>query len=290
MTTEVNTEVTLLELTNEEYHARPEWSSTQVKLIPDEPWTFFKRHIEKDPAYQFNRTPSIKLGTAVHDIVLDGRPTKLIPGEALASDGSRRGNNWKAFQADNPGVVLCKADDPILHMVAAIREEPKARAWLDADGLTEQSMVYQDPVPGLGLRAQTDKLAYASGDAIVIADIKSTSKDPFDEREIAKQIVQFCYHRQAAWYWDAVDLWGSPDLYVQAFVFVFVQNTPPFGCHVHEIPERAIELGRQQNKAAIGELSGRLSSNNWRPATWGRVTLTDLPEWYYQKEGVDYGN
>lgn len=278
-------DVTILDLTNDEYHARPEWSNSQVKLLPNEVELFGKRHIEKQPAFQFKPTASVQLGTAVHDIILENTPIVMIPESALSASGSKAGKGWTSLRADNPGKVLCKPDDPILHMAASIRAEPKAREWLESEGPVEQSICWHDDVSGLDLRAKPDKVSMTSQGNVII-DLKSTKEDPHSERQIAKAIHTLCYHRQGAWYWDPVEWWLQDE--VRLFMLIFVRNKPPYDCHVHELAGRAIELGRQQNRLARGELASRLQTKNWLPETHGRTTVIDLPDWAYNQEEENY--
>ncbi len=278
-------DVQILDIPNEEYHARPEWSSSQVKLLPDDPWLFYKRHVEKHPAFQFKQTASMAIGTAVHDIVLEHTPVVMIPDGVLSKSGAKAGQPWKDFKMSNPGKVLCKEDDPIIHMVDAIQTEPKAMEWLDAEGPVEQSIIYRDEATGLDLRARLDKLTPASSHTSVIADIKSTKEDPHNERAIAKAMYNLGYHRQGAWYWDAAEAWGHG---IEAFLFVFVRNCQPYDCHVWELSGTALELGRRQNRWAMNDLAARLRSNNWRPSAFGRTSIIDLPEWAYKQENPDY--
>ena len=273
------------DLTNEEYHALPSWSSSQTKLLPDEPELFFRRHVEKAPAFQFNQTASMKLGTAVHRAILDGTPVKLIPDDVLSASGAKAGKAWKQFEAEFHDLVLCKPDDPILHMVESIRAEPMAAKWLAAEGSIEQSIAYEDPVTGLPLRARPDKAATVEDDRVVILDPKTTTKDPYSGREMAKVMAEFGYHKQAAWYWDAVELLGKS---VEAFLFIFVQNKAPYVCHVVEMTPEDIERGRRQNRRALDDLARRLESDNWKPETYGTVTYVELPEWYRKQEDENY--
>lgn len=274
-------DVQILDITNEEYHARDEWSNSQLKLLPDEPELFHRRHVEKHPAFQFAQTASMKIGTAVHDIVLEHTPVVMIPKSALSASNAKAGKGWTSFVADNPGKVLCKPDDPILHMVESIRNEPRACEWLDSEGPVEQSFIYRDKVSGLDLRARIDKLSDLGSSKCALADVKSTNKDPYSEREIAKVMANLKYHCQGAWYWDAVEQLGWE---VMTFLFIWVRNSPPYECHVTELDVDDLELGRVQNLVARRSLAERLETNNWKPESFGRVTIVRMPDWSHNQE------
>lgn len=292
MTTTVETDRAYsVEMTNAEYHAQPEWSNSQLKLLPGEPELFHDRHVLKLPDFQQKTTPAMQLGIDVHRMVLDGDEPIEIPRDCLSASGAKAGKEWQAFLDCHYDKVLCKEGDPRLYMARSILAEPVARKWLDALCCKEKSLFFIDPVTGLKLRSRLDVLATATEAAIMLFDVKTTSKDPYSEREIKEEIVKRGYHRQGAFQWEAVTQWAAvatPGRRVEAFTLVFVRSSPPHDCHCHELPGRAIVQGRAENRAALDDLDRRLQSGNWKPKTYGRVTMTDLPEWYYKRTGGDY--
>lgn len=276
------------DLTISAYHQRPEYSSSQIRLLPDSPEMFYGRHILKHPLFQQKRTPSLDLGTALHDAVLENTPILTIPADVLSKSGSRAGKAYHAWVADHPGSVHCKADDPLPLMVMAVRNEPEVAEWLAAEGPVEHSIFFPDAVTGLLLRSRPDKIAFGDeGASIIIPDFKSTNKDVYDKREIAKVMAEYQHHRQGALYWDAVQAL-YPESRVVAFWLVFVRNCPPFNCHVHEVPKPDIELGRRQNRRALRDLRRRLNANDWKPSRYGEVEMTELPNYVYEKEERRY--
>ena len=168
--------------TTEEYHARDEWSNSQVKALPKDPVGFYRQHITKE--FPHKPTASQRLGTAVHRILLDGDEVLEIPDDVLASDRSKRGNAWKDFEAEHKKKVLVKPgdawDDNIRHMVASVRAEPMAVKLLAAPGWTEKTLIYRDDQTGLPLRTRPDKICkfpneLGFADGLVIPELKSTT-------------------------------------------------------------------------------------------------------------------
>lgn len=97
------------------------------------------KHIARSPLhYQhaltttFEPTPAMRLGTAVHQIVLGGasqEPTKPKP---VVYEGQRRGNAWKEFQAANPGVEIITIAEFERELEAIEAERAQAQRIADA--------------------------------------------------------------------------------------------------------------------------------------------------------------
>ena len=266
-----------IDCTIEEYHARPEWSSSQVKLLPHKPVLFYRRHITRE--FPFKSTASTKLGDAVHRALLDGTQVMDIPADVLSKNGAKAGNAWKQFAAENDDKVLVKADDPIKHMVASVRANALAMKLLESPGWTEHTLTDRDEETGLPLRTRPDRIV-RSLEGFIIPDIKSTVDPLFGDRHFGKQIAKLDYHRQAAWYWDTVARW-EPDEPVFAFAFIAVRNAAPYECVVHPLHEDAIALGRRENRVALDELKRRLDTDDWNLPEHGVI---DLPAWRYKQE------
>jgi len=267
-----------------EYHARPEWSSSQVKMLPDDVVGFYRRHITGE--FPFKQTASTKLGDAVHRALLDGAQVMDIPPEVLSKNGAKAGSAWTQFAAENSDKVLVKADDPIKHMVASVRAEPAAMRLLEAPGWTEHTLVYRDEETGLWLRTRPDRIIRLK-DGLVLPDIKST-KDPLPgDHHFGKEIATLDYHRQAAWYRDGVSLWlpGEP---MARFAPIAVRNAPPYECVVHDLDEDDIDQGQRENRRALEELKRRLESGDWNLSTHGQAVPISLPKWRKERN-YDFG-
>lgn len=296
-------DVQILDITNDEYHKRDEWSSSQLKLLPDDPWLFYRRHIEKHPAFQVNRTASMKLGTAVHRIILDKSPVVMIPREVLRRQKKpkcpgeyiyvKAGDDWDAFEEEHEGSVLCKQDDPILYMVESIRSERRAMEWIEAEGLTEKSFIYRDEETGLALRSRLDHLGKANEQRYILLDLKSTKVDPFSIRETSGEAARYEIARQCCHYIDAVEKWTGEVGIVGAVRIVWTRNCMPWDCHVVQLEEGDLAAAWRQNTIARRDLADRLETNQWRPETWGMVTNLPMPEWHrkkHEQETEDYGD
>jgi hypothetical protein len=272
-----------VDCTLEEYHATPGvWSNSQKEVLIKSPPLFRGRFLTGE----FLRESSMEfdIGTVAHAALADpaglDNVLAIIPPTALNEQGHRKGAAWKAWSDANAGKIQMKPGEaaPVQAMVRNVREHPKAAMLLDSPGHTEYTVTWRDEESGLLLRARPDKIAETDVGTVLV-DIKTTRTET--PREFSNSIVKFGYHRQAAWYMEGCRELG---IFPVAFLFIVVDKSPAHECEVYQLDQRAIELGQQQNRAAINELAWRLKTNNWRQSGWGEVLTIYLPEWAYRQD------
>ena len=266
-----------------EYHARPEWSQSQFKLLPDHPDLFHGFHIAR--RWTVEVTDDMELGTQLHGVWLEKKPLLIIPPEALTSNGQRRGKAWESWcqeHRDNPG-LLPRDADRIQAMADGGMADPVVRGLIEAEGEVEHTIVWTDAETGLPLRGRLDKMARFDG-GYQIMDIKSTSIDPGDMRAVSAKIWTMKYHQQAACYIDAATLlYGAP----LCFVFVFVRNRPPFNAVAWALNENDIDLGRRHNRSALVDLRRRLHCGDWNGSRFGFLNPVSLPNYAWTDDPLD---
>jgi len=182
---------------------------------------------------QFEPTLAMRLGTAVHQIILGARPGR----EVVVFDGeSRRGNAYKEFAAAHAGRdILTRAEMERAERIAmAVRNDPEAERCL-AGAQTEVRLEWEE----MGLR-------FSSGGADIvgsgqIGDLKTTSKTTIDE--FKRQGANELYHCQLAFYRRGANAMGidsSRGLYVLA-----VQTGPCPEVVKYELTETMIAIGER---------------------------------------------
>jgi exodeoxyribonuclease VIII len=262
----------------EAYHKLPEWSQSQLKPLPDHPELFAGYHIRHE--WEIKQTDDMWLGECLHAVHLEGKPIVEIPEYALTSNGQRRGNTWRDWEAAHEGdfYLLPKDAQRIKVMSDGLMADPKCRAILEAPGECEHSYFFTDPETGILCRARIDKLA-CFGQARVIGDIKATCIDVSDARQVGQKVLEMQYHRQGPWYLDAVEAVDgvAPD----GFAFLFVRNKPPYNAACWVLGSEEIALGRRRNQAARLDLHRRLKTGDWTGLTHGKENLIVLPRYAY---------
>ncbi len=269
----------ILHITAAEYHARPEWSNSQVKKLPGLPELFNQYYVERSEI-EAAAGKAAELGHALHSVVLEGESIPLIPIDVLNAEGHRKGAPWKKYKAAHPGPLLTAAEArPLMKMVESVQQTPKAIDLLRKEVAieTEVSFVQKHAATGLDLRCRVDRIVENTA-GLVVCDLKTFRGNPHNRRAFGKEIYNRGYHRQAAWYVRAVEEAMGP---VLCWCCVVVQNEPPYSCKVWEIDPQAMELGHDENEEALAELAKRLETNNWKPSNHDRVGVVDLPQWAY---------
>ena len=248
-------------MTNAEYHATSAISSSDVKLVA----TKSVAHWKARPPY--TSSPTFDLGTAVHDMVLEGG-VNTIRGPA-----DRRGNVWKDnyAAAEVLGQTLLTASDYDLarNMADSVLMHPVGRR-METLTKNEMSIFVRCPLTGLNIKARPD--AYYVDDGICY-DLK-TCTDASPEG-FARDAWTYRYAIQAAFYMEVLRLEG---LFPRKFVFVCVEKTPPFATAIHVLDPAYLRWGHDQRISALekikqAEQTGVVSTG------YPEVNTLSLPRW-----------
>jgi hypothetical protein len=267
-----------LDLPAEEYHARPEWSHSQLKYLPDSPEEFWGRFVAKGkekPVWvtAFEPTRAMELGTTFHGMLLEKLLPPVVPANILASNGAMTTTAAKQFKLAFPNYVKPQEYECLKYAVDRCHADPEIAAYLDTEGFVEHSLFWTDEATGLDCRARLDKLC-RFGDGLEILDLKFSGGT--DQRWVEAQVAKMLYFRQAAFYTDAVQRVYGP---VNAFTFLFVRNDAPYDAYLWRINPNDLDMGRRRNALALADLAARLQSNNWRSEKFGRINHFTLPKW-----------
>ena len=104
----LSTELETAREANQDYHSRPELSSTQVAKFMDDPIAFYEIHITGERSE--SPTDAMKFGTSVHEMIELGGPDKMpivvIPREVLNKDGHKRGKAWTQWTVSYTHLTL----------------------------------------------------------------------------------------------------------------------------------------------------------------------------------------
>ncbi|WP_260923412.1 PD-(D/E)XK nuclease-like domain-containing protein [Novosphingobium sp. 9] len=171
-------------------------------------------------------------------------------------------------------------------VAAAIRRSDLAVATL-TNGVTEETLCWQDPETGVWLRARPDfrpNSILTKRAMMVVSDLKFVAESNASPEGFAKAIHNFGYHQSAAFYMDGIKaIYGH---YPTHWVHVVVERDAPHCVALYELPGEDIERGRVLNRRAINLFAHCLRENRWpgyadEPAqvglpTWARMRIDDL--------------
>lgn len=205
-------------------------------------------------------TPSMKLGTALHLLVLEpdafnGRYCAAPGCEASTKNGKRcsrtasvcREGEWFCSQHDSGGDTLDGpeiVDNKFLETVWGMKESLYAnkqiRPLLEGDWPREMSVVFNDPDTEIKCKARIDLMRPDLG---ALIDLKTVRYGGAAERMFAHSVYRFGYHRQAAFYLHALGCLDQAQY--SDFGWIVVETEPPYACTFRELGARALELGRE---------------------------------------------
>ncbi len=265
---------TLDELPEVEYHQRPEYSTSMLKLLPDDPETFNGRHILKLPDFQFKSTKFTDLGTAAHAMILQDTPPPIIPADVLSESGARQGGAWKDFAADHEGEVWLKESEaePLKWAMESLSTTRKARTLLDMPGLTEQSVFWMSDIGNFPMRGRLDRLV-GTAEKPLILDLKLTSNS--SPEKFFWHARDMGYHYQAASYmWAVREVLGVEPV---GFVFIVGEYDVPYRWFTYKATEAFLDAGWMALRESLAVLKERLESNNWLREDRDNLIPLDLP-------------
>jgi len=250
------------DLTNEQYHASDAISSSDVKAVITSSIFHWKNK-------KFKETASMALGSAVHDMVLEGGKSVICGPE------TRRGNAWK--DAEDEAKALGKLLLPegeymaALEIADAVRADPTCRSFLDSkDTKIEHSLFAVCPETDLKLRCRPD---IYSPEKAAMADLKTTvdaSPSGFN-----RQIYNYRYDVQAAFYIYVSELCGWE---VRNFGFMAVENGAPYAAHMHVMSSEALELAQIDMMRGLRQIAEAETHNKFETG-WGSITMVYPPSW-----------
>lgn len=210
-------------------------------------------------------TPAMLLGTAVHAMVLGGRPERPI----ARYHGNRKGAAWKAFKEENPDAEILTAPEwnHAVEISRAVLADPLARARLDGARF-EVPLAWEEN----GIRFSTSGVDILGNGAL--GDLKtSTTCEP---EALQRQAFKMFYHCQLAFYRRGARANG---LDVSRGLFLLcVETKGPHEVVDLELSEGLIDLADRTVSLWIEKLRIYRESNRWpgyaqSPIPW------DVPGW-----------
>lgn len=278
----------ILDLPEHDYHARPELSSTEARLLLE---SAAKYRWKKDHPPLIAASKKFDIGTAIHTKTLGaGYDIEVIPDDILASNGAISTKAAKEFveRVRAEGKIPIKSDDFAVIDGAAesVLAHPGAAQLFAQPGNPEVSVIATDPVTGVETRARFDFLPSHAGSAApsrVGVDLKScmdASPDGF-----AKSIANYNYDVQRAFYLDTLR-WETGE--EAEMVFVAVEKEPPYLVAVHQLPTMWAAMGETKARIARETYARCAESGVW-PGYGDEVHMPSPPTWLVYQHEERYG-
>jgi exodeoxyribonuclease VIII len=259
---------------NELYHSDvSRVSNSMMTLLKESPRKFYNR-------YELGRmekpTEAMLYGSLTHCLTFE--PDAVDSRFAVAPHVDGRTKEGKAIKAEfhkSVGDRSVVNQDMFRDAVSAsvwARRHPEFRWFADnpAHGIVEERIEFEfhDTL----CKCKPDYLCLDNG---IIWDLKTTNEAA--PGSFSKSIASYGYHRQAAFYREAVRQKHGVEC---RFLFLVVAKTDPWESAVYELDEAAMQQGMQEIYFLLDELAARKAANDWEQVWGSGVVPLTLPRWY----------
>lgn len=251
-----------------DYASMPGLNQSKLGALKSCPAKF--KHLLDNPS---ESTPAQDQGQVFHSLLLE--PESFNDRYFCLPELDRRTVKGKELYAEllalHPNKVAVKADDfNLAHsMAAAVRNNVHANHILDGSD-TELTLDWSDDVTGVLCKARVD--AYNAKLGIVI-DIKTTiDASPYG---FPKRLWQYGYHRQAAWYLEALQRNGQA---AEHFVFIAVEKTAPYLVGIYRLTDETLRLSKAENEKLLRLYAECERTNTWPGYTQGIADIS-IPDY-----------
>ncbi|EFL4013051.1 exodeoxyribonuclease VIII [Escherichia coli] len=257
-------------ISNENYHAGPGVSKSQLDDIADTPALYLWR---KNAPVDTTKTKTLDLGTAFHCRVLE--PEEFSNRFIVAPEFNRRTTagkeEEKAFlmECASTGKTVITAEEgrKIELMYQSVMALPLGQWLVESAGHAESSIYWEDPETGILCRCRPDKII---PEFHWIMDVKTTA----DIQRFKTAYYDYRYHVQDAFYSDGYEAQFGVQ---PTFVFLVASTTVECGRYPVEIfmmGEEAKLAGQQEYHRNLRTLADCLNTDEW-PA----IKTLSLPRW-----------
>jgi exodeoxyribonuclease VIII len=261
-----------LDLTNEDYHARPEISSSDVKAVALKSLLHWKNKVYKSSV-------AFDLGSAVHAMLLEPEKDLVVRGPE-----DRRGNKWKELKlaADIDGkLLLTEADFDLAQAIsAAVVTHPAANAFFDyKDMIAEGSFFATDPQTGVKVKCRPDGFIPSIG---MLFDIKTTQDA--SPANFPRDVRKYGYDLQASFYRRVMRLHTGGD--GMEFYFICVEKEYPHAVCVHTLTEDYLAAADLKVTETLHKIANAEAGNDFQTG-WPLCNVIDLPRWQFEQPEED---
>lgn len=252
---------------NGTYHGdKRYYSSSSLKLLLQNPYDFYKKHIAPSDGFKSVGSSAMDLGSYLHSCILEPHKTD---DEFAVWEGIRRGEGWLSFQKENKGkIIISPAMRDLGNSLHKSAMDHKAVKELLQGG--EPEFTYCCQLEGQNIKVRAD---YINLDKNYILDVKTTSK-PLTKEALMGAIANLHYDLSAALYIDCFRQINNVEKL--DFYFIFVNTKDSKDVEVFKASDVLINNGRRKYKKAIKILDACLKSGIWKSET---VEEIDVPFW-----------
>ena len=251
-------------MSNEEYHSRPEFSSSQLKDMLRSSAHFYSNNILKE--VERETKTAMSFGTLAHTLFLE--PEQFEHEFIIAPKFDRRTKAGKeealAWEQANQGKILVDAEQ-VEGAKRIVTNLQKLSSYADMQnnyGMPEASIFFTDPIYGLELRIRPDWhiapcKAFPNG---LILDLKTTT----DARAHAfqKKCGDFGYDLSAVMYREGFQQYYQTED-KPPFILLVAESAIPHNVKQYKAADLFLSVGESRYNKAKELLAESLLINEW---------------------------
>jgi hypothetical protein len=256
------------ELSNKEYHQHKAISSSDVKVVANKSLAHWKGQQNKE-------TDAMQLGTAWHDLVLEGG-NNIMRGPNVRKNT----NVWKEAeaQAETLGKTLLKSDDfdTVKGMADSVEDHPRIAEILKHPGAVKEESIFVKCLDtDLELRCRPDLYIESEG---ILFDLKSTVDAAPNKGGFEKSFWNYAYNLQCAFYRYVLALEG---ILIKKVLFACTEKQPPYATCLFEISDDVLDYSHHKMMNVLHRIREAEERKAYGTG-WPSVNTIHLPEWINQ--------
>jgi hypothetical protein len=223
-------------------------------------------------------TDAQKIGTSLHAAFLE--PAEFFKWYKFAEKLDKRTNVGKLQAAEREEqealgyVYLNQFEMDKVNSAVRAMHQNTAIKNICKDLTVETSMFWTDSLTGLECKGRMD--GYNEAGKFII-DVKTTK----DAKNFVSSIIEYGYHRQAAYYMDGLSICLKDDSPWE-YYWVVVEMEAPYINAVYKASSNMLEIGRIEYENDLMRFAECKKNNKW-PGLENQVYTASLPNWYINK-------
>jgi len=252
------------DMSNDEYHARPEYSSSQLKDLLRSAAHFYSFNIAKE--HEKESKKHFDFGTLAHCLFLEPHlfESEFVIGPKFDRRTKAGKEEAAAWESANTGKIIIDQDqlDGAMRIAENLKSLSMYTVMQNNYGMPEASIFFTDPVYDLQLRIRPDWhiapcKSFPNG---LILDVKTAN----DARHLAfsKASGNFAYDLSAAMYREGFQQYyqteNKPD-----FIYLVAENDAPYVAKQYKASNLFLSVGDTRYNKAKELLAESLLINEW---------------------------
>ncbi len=254
---------------NADYHAGPGISSTGLKRMLKCP-RLYKAYI--DGELEFNPTPAMRLGTAVHSLVLERE--RFYEDIAVMPAYGRKKADQEAkaefVEVNGHKTIITEDQKKTAELMAeSLLRLPDVQRILES-GEPELSGYYEDEDTGLLCKYRPDfRTDWCIFDIKTCVDLTAHG--------FSNALNKLNYHVSAAHYLEG-DI-ALRNVEHEQFTFGCVESSPPYLACAYKLDAESLELGRRKRAHALRGIQEGHATGVWHEYNHGVTVEIGVPRW-----------